>query len=128
MSEKWLDDDAQPTHIAPVVWPNLIGIDPDSANLHWEDLQAGVQIAMLHGDRRIGCSSALLRYRPGTSIPRHTHTGHEHLLILRGRQTDESGTYGQGTFLINKPDGGHCVSSDEGCLVLAIWESPVKFD
>lgn len=114
-------------NIEPAVWPNLIGIDPDNADLIWEPLQPGVQICMLHGDRLKGCSTALLRYHPGASIPRHTHTGHEHLLILRGSQRDENGTYRAGTFLVNKPDGGHRVTSDEGCLVLAIWEAPVKF-
>ena len=120
-------------HIAPIVWPNLINIDPDHLDsiwndLIWETLQPGVQICMLHGDRLHGCSTALLRYQPNTSIPRHTHTGHEHLLILRGSQRDENGTYRQGTFLINKPAGNHRVTSEEGCLVLAIWEAPVKFD
>jgi predicted ChrR family anti-sigma factor len=113
--------------IAPMVWPNLIKIDPDHPEIIWEALQPGVQIFMLNGDRHHGCSTALLRYQPDTSIPQHTHTGHEHLLILRGSQRDEHGTYRQGTFLINKPGGSHRVSSDEGCLVLAIWESPVKF-
>ncbi len=114
--------------IAPIVWPNLIGIDPDHADLIWETLQPGVRIAMLQGDRRHGCSTALLRYEPGAAIPPHRHTGHEHLLILRGAQRDEHGIYRQGTFLINQPGGGHRVSSDEGCLVLAIWEAPVAFD
>ena len=114
--------------ITPVVWPDLININPDNPDLIWESLQPGVKICMLHGDRLHGCSTALLRYQPGTSIPRHTHTGHEHLLILRGSQRDENGTYRKGTFLINKPEGNHRVTSDEGCLVLAIWESPVKFD
>ena len=114
--------------IAPVVWPNLIGIDPDNADLVWETLQPGVRICMLHGDRNHGCSTALLRYDPGASVPPHTHTGHEHLLILRGSQRDENGVYRAGTFLINKPAGGHRVSSDDGCLVLAIWEAPVRFD
>lgn len=123
-----MSTDLDEHHIAPIVWPNLIDIDPDNADLIWEELQPGVRICMLHGDRHIGCSTALLHYEPGTSIPAHTHTGHEHLLILRGSQHDEHGAYQQGTFLINKPAGGHRVSSIEGCLVLAIWEAPVRFD
>lgn len=122
-----MEDVALAENIAPIVWPNLINIDLEKADLLWEALQPGVHICMLHGDRRIGCSSALLRYEPGTSIPPHVHTGHEHLFILRGSQSDEHGIYRQGTFLINKPAGGHRVSSEEGCLVLAIWEAPVKF-
>lgn len=110
-----------------VVWPGLLTIDPDDPELTWESLQPGVDICPLYGDRNNGCSSALLRYEPGASIPRHRHTGHEHLLILRGSQRDEHGTYRQGTFLINRPEGGHRVTSDEGCLVLVIWEAPVEF-
>ncbi len=128
MNEQLSDDAAHHLSIQPIVWPNLIDIDPDNADLTWEPLQPGVQVAMLHGDRTKGCSTALLRYEPGTAIPPHTHTGHEHLLILRGSQSDENGIYHQGTFLINKPAGGHRVSSEEGCLVLVIWEAPVKFD
>ena len=123
MEEAKMDGD-----IVPLVWPELLDIDPDRADLVWEELQPGVAVCMLHGDRRRGCSTALLRYKPGASVPRHTHTGHEHLLILRGSQRDDNGTYRQGTFLINRPHGGHRVSSEEGCLVLAIWEAPVRFD
>jgi anti-sigma factor ChrR (cupin superfamily) len=122
-----MEDVALAENIAPIVWPNLIDIDLEKADLLWEALQPGVHICMLHGDRRIGCSSALLRYEPGTSIPPHVHTGHEHLFILHGSQSDEHGIYRQGTFLINKPASSHRVSSEEGCLVLAIWEAPVKF-
>ena len=114
-------------HLTPIVWPNLLNVDIENADFVWEPLQPGVRVCMLHGDRHIGCSTALLLYQPGTSIPPHTHTGHEHLLILRGSQSDEHGIYRQGTFLINQPGGEHRVSSAEGCLVLAIWEAPVKF-
>lgn len=109
------------------VWPNLLNIDADNADLNWQPLQAGVDICTLHSTDATGNSVALLRYEPGASIPPHLHVGHEYLFILRGSQRDEYGTYRQGTFLINLPEGRHRVVSDEGCLVLAIWETPVEF-
>lgn len=112
----------------PIVWPDLLNIDPDNADLVWEFLQPGVDICVLHGERERGSNTALLRYQPGAVVPRHKHIGHEYLFILRGSQRDEHGIYSRGTFLINRPGGTHRVSSEEGCLVLAIWELPVEFD
>jgi len=110
-----------------IVWPDLLNIDANNADLIWEVLQPGVDICVLHGDRERGPATALLRYQPGAIIPRHRHVGHEYLFILRGSQRDEHGIYTRGTFLINTPGGTHRVSSDEGCLVLVIWELPVEF-
>lgn len=70
---------------------------------------------------------ALLRYQPGAKIPRHLHVGVEFLLILRGSQRDERGDYQAGTFLVNPASSSHAIESDAGCIVLAIWERPVKF-
>ena len=93
----------------------------------WRRFREGVDIAPLSGDREQGCSCALLRYQPGARVPLHTHSGHEHLLVLRGSQTDGSGVYERGTFIVNMPGSHHHVSSEEGCVVLVIWESPIKF-
>jgi anti-sigma factor ChrR (cupin superfamily) len=68
-----------------------------------------------------------LRYAPGASIPHHAHTGYEHIVVLHGSQRDERGTYESGTCLIHGEDTGHVVASDEGCVVLAVWLSPVRF-
>lgn len=110
-----------------LVWKNLLSMDLDDPSLIWQDFRAGVDIVPLHGDSAQGCSCALLRYQPGAQIPRHLHVGMEFLLVLRGSQTDERGTYSAGTFLINPASSSHEIVSQEGCLVLAIWEKPVKF-
>jgi hypothetical protein len=34
-------------------------------------------------------------------------------------------TYAAGSLVINSPGTDHAVASDEGCLVLIIWEKPV---
>lgn len=110
-----------------LVWQNLLNIDPDDASLQWQPFRDGVDIIPLYSSTQSECSCALLRYQPNASVPEHAHVGVEHLFILKGSQQDERGLYPVGTFLINPPDTHHTVSSSEGCVVLAIWEKPVRF-
>jgi anti-sigma factor ChrR (cupin superfamily) len=96
----------------------------------WRDLafapfHPGVTKYDLYGDGA-GPAAALLRYEPGARVPRHEHTGFEHILILDGAQSDENGRYPAGTFAINAPGTAHQVWSDEGCVALLIWERPVR--
>ena len=57
----------------------------------------------------------------------HEHIGYEHVLILAGSQRDHSGVFKAGSFVINSPGTRHAVVSDDGCIVLAIYEKPVRF-
>jgi hypothetical protein len=98
-------------------------------------LAEGVTILPLYGRRpngealpNGGPSAAFLKYAPGASVPAHHHPGYEHIFILSGSQRDERGVYPRGTCLISAPGTGHFVTSDEGCIALAIWNEPVVFD
>ena len=55
----------------------------------WAPLRPGIEIRVLQesadGSERI----ALLRYRPGATVPRHRHLGDEHVYVLEGAQQDE---------------------------------------
>lgn len=92
-------------------------------------LHPGVDILPLYGHEEgapaNGPSAALLRYQPGASVPEHQHAGYEHIFVLSGSQSDDAGLYPRGTCVINPPGTRHAVKSDEGCLVLAIWNRPV---
>lgn len=110
-----------------LVWDNLLHMDFDSPAMQWQAFRAGVEMLPLYGDAAQGCSSALLRYQPGAQIPEHLHVGVEFLLVLRGSQTDARGHYSAGTLLINPATSSHEILSVEGCVVLAIWEKPVRF-
>jgi anti-sigma factor ChrR (cupin superfamily) len=81
----------------------------------------------LYGDGITGPTAALVRYRERGEVPMHEHKGYEHILILAGSQRDENGTFEAGTLVINPPGTRHKVSSDDGCIVLAIYEKPVRF-
>ena len=96
-------------------------------DLPWEPLSPGVEIHRLYGDARSGPSAALLRYAPGATVARHEHPGHEHIFVLEGSQADEHGTYAAPCFVVNPPGSVHDVRSADGCLVLILWEEPVRF-
>jgi anti-sigma factor ChrR (cupin superfamily) len=88
----------------------------------------GVEIHRIYGDDSQGPSAVLLRYEPGARVPRHSHAGYEHVYILVGEQTDERGSYGTGTLVVNPPHSRHDeVHSATGCVVLVIRERPVVF-
>jgi ChrR Cupin-like domain len=75
-----------------------------------------------------GPSAAFLKYLPGAAVPAHRHPGYEHIIILSGSQRDERGVYPRGSCLISAPGTKHAVSSDDGCIALAIWNEPVVFE
>lgn len=110
-----------------LVWQNFLTQDFNDPALLWQPFRDGVEKLDIYGDPTQGCSCALLRYQPGAQVPRHMHQGVEFLLILRGSQHDERGIYTAGSFLINPASSGHEIYSEEGCIVLAIWEQPVRF-
>ena len=93
----------------------------------WKPYKKGVDIFRLYGDGMTGPTAALLRYREGGEVPMHAHVGYEHILILAGSQRDENGTFEAGTLVINPPGTRHKVNSDSGCVVLAIYQKPVRF-
>ena len=113
----------------PLMIPDLRALAGSAAleGLAWRPLRPGVDLHTLYDAGPEGASAALLRYAPGASVPRHLHTGHEHVLVLSGAQQDENGRYQAGALVVNPPGSVHAVSSVEGCVVLVIWERPVAF-
>ncbi|ASC71833.1 hypothetical protein XM38_027870 [Halomicronema hongdechloris C2206] len=110
--------------INPLVIPELGTLCDRSDTLPWQPFRPGVDICRLYGDGS-GPAAALLRYHPGAHVPHHYHSGYEHILVLSGSQRDRHQTYAAGTLVINPPGSDHAVTSDDGCLVLVIWEKSV---
>jgi anti-sigma factor ChrR (cupin superfamily) len=110
-----------------IVLQGLFGAGQDFATLGWQPFRPGIEIVRIYGDGQRGPSAALLRYAPGARLAGHAHVAHEHIIILSGAQRDERGEYAAGTCLIHGPDTRHTVTSDGGCIALAIWNAPVEF-
>ncbi|MEN9580622.1 MAG: hypothetical protein RJA70_3631 [Pseudomonadota bacterium] len=96
------------------------------AQRSWEPFREGLDVCWLY---RVdgGPSAALLRYAPGAHVPEHAHEGFEHIVVLHGEQADDTGPVPAGSCLIHGPGTHHSVTSVRGCIVLAIWEKPVRF-
>jgi anti-sigma factor ChrR (cupin superfamily) len=97
-----------------------------SPKLVWRHFVTGVQIHRLWGAPHTR-SGALLRYSPGSKVPRHRHEGVENIYVLIGSQRDERGVYPAGSHVVNQPGSSHAVSSPEGCVVFVVWERPNTF-
>lgn len=106
---------------------DLVEVEQWQQALPWKPFQEGVEIHRLYGDGVSGPSAALLKFRPGGKVPRHEHTGFEHIFILSGSQTDDQAKSEAGTLIINPPGTSHAIISENGCIVLAIYEKPVRF-
>lgn len=106
--------------------PSGVDLEDLIANGRWEVLREGIEVQYLHRAPAQPIA-ALLRYQPGACVPAHRHPGVEFVHILAGSQRDANGVYGAGSFKVNLPDTVHDLVSDDGCLVLIIWQAPVEF-
>ncbi|WP_029007461.1 cupin domain-containing protein [Azospirillum halopraeferens] len=107
--------------------PVLSLLPGDLPPLVWEPFREGIAVSWIYRTGAGGPAAAFLRYDPGAAAPHHVHDGYEHILVLEGSQEDARGRYPAGSFVVNPPGTGHTVSSPEGCLVLIVWERPVRF-
>ena len=99
----------------------------DQNGLAWAPFHPGVDIHWLYREDDQGHSAALIRFQPGASVPMHEHRGYEHIYILRGSQSDGNGRLSAGSLMVHLPGTRHSIASEEGCLVLAIYEKPAQF-
>ncbi|MGH1346195.1 MAG: cupin domain-containing protein [Nannocystales bacterium] len=68
-------------------------------------------------------ATSVVRYAPGSSFSRHTHTGGEEFLVLDGVFSDEHGDFGPGSYLRNPPGSSHQPGSEPGCTILVkLWQ------
>jgi anti-sigma factor ChrR (cupin superfamily) len=107
---------------------NLFQIAENADAISWQPFRDGVDIYRLYGDRASGPTAALIRFRVEGRIPMHKHQGYEHIFVLFGSQRDQNSTATAGTLMINAPGTRHSVVGEAGCIVLAIYEKPVKFE
>lgn len=93
--------------------------------LAFESFKPGIDIHWLSVGANSEPSVAVLKYAPGSRVPRHRHTGLETIVVLEGIQSDESGDYAPGTVVLNPAGFEHSVWSAQGCVVLIQWDRPI---
>jgi anti-sigma factor ChrR (cupin superfamily) len=111
----------------PLILRDLFALASRQEEFSWEPLRPGVDVHWIYREAEDGAAAALIRFQPGGRVPLHEHRGHEHIFVLSGSQTDENGRLAAGSLMVNAPGARHSIVSEEGCLVLAIYERGVRF-
>lgn len=92
----------------------------------WKPFHPGIVCHPIYETADDGPAAMLLRYAAGAHAPVHVHQGYEHIFVLSGSQTDERRRHVAGSFMVHPPGTEHRVHSEDGCVVLAIWERRVR--
>lgn len=92
-------------------------VDPSS--LKWVDSPTtGIQRQLLERDGgEVARATSIVRYAPGSAFETHKHDFGEEILVLSGVFSDESGSFGPGTYIKNPPGSSHAPSSAMGCTL-----------
>ncbi len=120
-----VNDDAPAARVAPDVPPPLalFGIDALSA-VPWMPIWPGIGY---HGLDVQGGRAALIRLKPGKTMPRHTHTGQEFTLVLQGGYASCGQTFHPGDLEACDEETDHAPGAlaGEDCIAMIATESPL---
>ena len=97
----------------------------NTTNTAWvSSPSSGVERRMLDriGDE-VARATTIVRFKPGSSFPMHTHDGGEEFLVLKGTFSDEFGDFGPGSYLRNPVGTSHTPFTREGCTIFVkLWQ------
>ncbi|MCG8594546.1 MAG: ChrR family anti-sigma-E factor [Kiloniellales bacterium] len=96
-------------------------------SLDWHQ-RGGIAEASLLPERD-DFKTRLMRIRPKTAIPEHSHHGSEYTLVLTGGFSDHTGHFVRGDVAIADPAVQHRPIADAGedCICLAVTDAPLRF-
>lgn len=101
---------------------------PGVRDARWRRLAPGIRHAvLLRGPD--GEALRLLRVKPGTALPRHSHRGAELTLVLEGAFADETGHYGPGDLAEIAEEMSHRPTAEGGvdCVCLIATQGRLRF-
>lgn len=110
------------------VFPGVLDIARHPDRVQWERHFEGVEIFWITRFENGGPGCALIRFQPGARVAPHWHDGFEHIFVLSGSQSDDAGSIGEGSLMVHGPGTQHRITSESGCVVLAMYEKPVRFE
>ncbi len=131
-----LDEPEPPQVPAPVMDQETQSVIPgplraylgtNLSNLPWRKVNRAIDEVRLATSRR-GFKTALMRLKPGSIMPRHTHRGSELTVVLAGGYTDSGRQFLRGDIDIKDPSHEHrpVVDDDGECLCLVVLDAPLK--
>jgi len=92
----------------------------------WRTILPGIKQCQIARDAH--AEASLLRCRPGSAIPAHTHAGLEAVLVLQGGFSDQTGHYACGDVAVADHTTDHRPVADRAaeCIILIVLEAPVR--
>ena len=100
----------------------------DIPSVPWKPTRfPGVEAKTLMENKATGMSTVLMRWAPGAKLPDHEHVAIEQTYVIEGSFRDHDGICRAGNFVWRRPGSRHEAWTDEGCLMLAIFQKPNKF-
>jgi putative transcriptional regulator len=117
--------DAQTRHVIPAPLRPYIG--RSLSELPWRSFGRLFQEVQLPLASK-AVKASLMRLRPSSLMPNHTHRGNEYTLVLAGGYSDAGRQFGPGDFDIEDMSRKHQpkVDDDEECLCLVVLDAPLK--
>lgn len=118
-----LDDETR--HTVPAPLRDYLGDSLRALPWKWRG-PAIRELPLAIGDRPMRAS--LIRVRPGSALPAHTHAGVETTLVLRGAFVDDTGHYRRGDVATATSDLEHqpVATPDDECLCFAVIDGPLR--
>jgi len=98
---------------------------PDTEKAPWVERRPGIFWKTLWEDAD-GHKAVLMRYSPGSVVPRHRHIGDEQIWVIEGAIADDTGVCAAGSYARRPPGCVHTVSSIGGALVFAVISGPTE--
>lgn len=128
-----LDDVAEPAperaapEPSPLPQPLIDAIGVPFSEIQWRFRLPGVSEYMLDGFD--GERVSILRARPGTAVPQHTHKGAELTLVMAGALLDGDNLYQAGDVAMNDEEDDHRprIIGDEICYCLTVLDGDLQF-
>jgi anti-sigma factor ChrR (cupin superfamily) len=119
--------------LPPVLFSGVTGGPIDHESLDFRPVvsngRVGIEMHQLYSTRETGedgPAAAVVRYAPGATTAPHRHPGFELIYVLSGELETDDGVYPANSLLVMPPDSEHAPRSPHGCLVLVVWEQPVR--
>jgi anti-sigma factor ChrR (cupin superfamily) len=92
----------------------------DTEKAPWIERRPGIFWKTLWEDADGTHKAVLMRYSPGSTVPRHRHIGDEQIWVIEGSVADDAGVCAAGNYARRPPGCVHTVTSPGGALVFAV--------
>lgn len=94
----------------------------------WTWIGPGIRLARVAMQEDRDHNLVLLRVGAGRAMPRHSHSGEELTLVLKGSFHDEAGRHGTGDLIEEGEDTDHrpIIGDESECICLVSFEGPLR--